>query len=380
MAETVNWEKLRELAAFRAEKGCAVSVYLDLNPSVSPTAGESQTRVHSLLDEGERADGADSSKLTHEQREALRSDFERIRRFFEDELDRDGAHGAAVFSAGLDGAWTTLMLTESVSDRVAIGSQFHLAPLVPLVGRGTGAIVAVVGREAGELFGLRGGRLHELADLSGEAPRRHDQGGRSQARNQRHVDELAKDHLRTVADELDRQVRRLRSSRVVIVGPEEMRAEFADLISSAVRDVVLGSTQAESHASPTELLEVVSPLLEQAHVDEERETLERWRAEAGRGERASSGWEETLQAASDARVETLLYQDGIDRSVCQCPACGRLSLAVGNCPLDDTPMEQRENGLDLTVHQALAQGGTVLAVQHHQDLDPVEGIGAVLRY
>ena len=38
MAETVTWDRLRELAEFRAEKGCAISLYLDLDPSIVPTA------------------------------------------------------------------------------------------------------------------------------------------------------------------------------------------------------------------------------------------------------------------------------------------------------------------------------------------------------
>jgi hypothetical protein len=43
-------------------------------------------------------------------------------------------------------------------------------------------------------------------------------------------------------------------------------------------------------------------------------------------------------------------------------------------------MERRDDGLDLAVHQTLAHGGTVKAVRAHHDLEPVEGIGALLRY
>ena len=38
------------------------------------------------------------------------------------------------------------------------------------------------------------------------------------------------------------------------------------------------------------------------------------------------------------------------------------------------------NGLDLAVHQTLVHGGRVWAVRHREDLRPVEGIGALLRY
>jgi hypothetical protein len=43
-------------------------------------------------------------------------------------------------------------------------------------------------------------------------------------------------------------------------------------------------------------------------------------------------------------------------------------------------MEQRNEGVDLAVHQTLAHGGTVCALRQRQDLEPVEGIGALLRF
>jgi hypothetical protein len=43
-------------------------------------------------------------------------------------------------------------------------------------------------------------------------------------------------------------------------------------------------------------------------------------------------------------------------------------------------MESRDDGLDLAVRLTLAHGGEVLALQSRRDLDPVEGIGAILRF
>ena len=129
-----------------------------------------------------------------------------------------------------------------------------------------------------------------------------------------------------------------------------------------------------------DLLEAARPILEEWHSRQEREAAERWREESGRGGRATAGWHETLEAASDARVELLLFQPRADRSAWQCPQCGRVSADGGPCPLDGTRMEERDDGLNLAVHQALAHGGSVLALRHHQDLEPVEGIGALLRY
>jgi len=188
------------------------------------------------------------------------------------------------------------------------------------------------------------------------------------------------EHLKGVAAELDRSRRRLQSPRIVLVCSEETRSEFLGELSSEVRESVVGWTAAEAHASPAELLAAVTPVLEHAEQKDEAEILARWREEAGRNGRASSGWAATLEAASDGRVELLLFREGAEHEAYRCPACGRAELAAGSCPLDGTQLEHVDAGLDLAVHQTLAHGGAVWAIRHHEDLAPVEGIGALLRY
>jgi peptide chain release factor subunit 1 len=377
MAETVTWSLLRELANFRAEKGCATSLYLNLDPSEVPTAGDAQTRMNALLSSAEKTDRKD---LTHEQRGALKTDFARIARWFDDDFNRDGAQGVAIFAAGLDNFWTTIALPEPVLDRFKVGHEFFLAPLVPVVARGDGTIVAVVGREQGHLYRLEAGRLREIGDHFEEQPGQHDQGGWSQSRYQRHIEKLVQEHLKDVAEVLDRSRRRLHVPKIVIVGSEETRSEFLDELSAEAREAVIGWAPAEAHAGPAQLLNAVTPVLAKAEARDEEEVLARWREEAGKGARASSGWEQTLEAASDGRVELLVFQEGVDHRAYRCPACGRAAASGGGCPLDGTTLEETDAGLDLAVHQTLAHGGAVWAIRHHNDLAPVEGIGALLRF
>ena len=378
MAATVTWEELRDLATFRAARGCAISVYLDLDPSDSPTPVAVDSRINALLDEVEKWPGRGG--LDHGQKEGLDADLERLRDYFESEFSRDGAHGFALFCAGLDGFWMPLPLSERVPDLVKVGKTFHLAPLVPLVGSGDGVIVAAVGRERGDLYRLTDGRLEEFEEQFDEQPGRHDQGGWSQARYQRHIEKLVQDHFKDVAATLEQALRRLRRPRVVVVASEETRAELEEELSSEVKEAIIGWASADAHANPAQLLRTVEPLLERWRAEQETTAVERWREAAGRNGRAASGWAQTLEAASDGRVELLLFHDGADHRAWQCPACGRVAAEPGNCPLDGTQMEESRDGLDLAVHQTLAHGGTVWALRQRQDLDPVEGIGAVLRY
>ncbi len=381
MAATVSWETLRDLAGYRAERGWAISLYLGLDPSVAPTAPDVASRVNSLLADAERQLDARRADLTHDAREGLKADLERIRTWFANEFDRSGTQGIAIFAAGPDGLFRALPLQEPVDDEVCIDLELMLAPLVPLVGKGDGPLVAVVNRERGDVYALRDGDFVQIADLSDEQSgmSRSDQGGWSQARYQRRFDEMAQKHMKDVAEELNRRVRE-RPAPVVVVGPEEIRAEFTDALAQETREALVGWASAEAHSTAAQVLEAISPLLEEAESAHEAELLERWRELAGRGERATTGWADTLEAVSDGRVDVLLVAAGSNRPVWQCPACGRAAATSGECPLDGIPMDEREHGLDVAVHRTLAHGGTVQAVRHHDDLGPVEGVGALLRF
>ncbi|HET7568897.1 MAG TPA: Vms1/Ankzf1 family peptidyl-tRNA hydrolase [Gaiellaceae bacterium] len=381
MAGTITWDTLRELAGFRADKGRAVSVYVNLDPSEVPTVADAQTRMRSLISDAERQLAERRASLDGATRKALESDLERIRTWFDADFDRDGARGLAIFAAGLDNFWRPIELPAPIADAARIGDELYLAPLVRQAGGEEGALVAYVGRERGEVFRLRGGRLVAIADRSDEVPGRHDQGGWSQARYERHIEEIVARHLGEVAETLDGCVRRLRGVPIVLAGPEGSRPDFEAMLATETRSCLAGWTTAEAHADAQQLLAAARPLLDAWRADRDRALLERWREEAAKAGRAATGWDETLEAASDGRVDLLLVQDGADRPAYRCPACGRAATSDGACPLDGTSMEGCPNGLDLAVHQTLNHGGTVHVVGEEQrDLEPVGGVAALLRF
>lgn len=371
-----GWQTLRELAEFRSENGCALSLYLDLDPSSSPTPADLDTRFNSAVSELEKRylageeDGA--------RRRSIRADVERLRRFWDSELDRGGTRGLAIFASEDDGFFRYLQLPEGVTDRISVNRVFSLAPLLEHVGRREGAIVAVMSRERGEIFRLRGGRLVEVVDESTEQHGQHQQGGWSQARYQRHLAKLFAEHLKAVGEEVDRRVRRSRGPQLVIVAPEELRPEIEAALSSEAKEALVGWATAEAHADANALLDVVRPVLDHALALREEEALARWREEMGKSARGTAGWHDTLEAASDARVETLLLTSGGPaRSGYRCPQCGRGAAEAGSCPLDGTPLEEHD-ARDVAIHETLAHGGTVLTVGG--DLLGGEGVGALLRF
>jgi peptide chain release factor subunit 1 len=381
VARSITWEQLRELAAFRAQHGCAVSLYVGLDPSTVPTPGDLASHTRSVLASAERQFHERRGELGHDERKALQRDLDRIEEWFGSEFSREGVRGVAVFAAELDRLFLPLPVPWAVEDEARIAKQLYLAPLVRLVGRGDGALVAYVGRERGDVYRLRDGELIPLVDETADVPGRHDQGGWSQSRYERHIETIVDRHLREVADVLDRFVRALPHVCVVLAGIEETRSGFEALLAPETRAALVGWVAAEAHVDAPRLLEAVRPLLDEWRAGREEALLARWREEAARNGRAATGWEETLQAASDGRIELLLVQEGADRPAYVCPACGRAQIVDGTCPLDGTTLQPADTGLDLAVHQTLTHGGTVEVIgEEHRDLEPVGGLAALLRF
>ncbi|MGH3001765.1 MAG: Vms1/Ankzf1 family peptidyl-tRNA hydrolase, partial [Gaiellaceae bacterium] len=268
MAATMTDRLLRDLAEFHAGNGCAISIYLDFDPSSTPTIPDVEAKVSAVLSKAEKE--VEILGTERDCRLALRADLDHIRAWWDGEFDRNGALGVAVFASSVDGFFRAVPLVQPLGDAVRIGAELYVAPLAGQLGR-EGALVAFVSRERGTVYRLTAGRLEEIIDESEEQPGRHDQGGWSQARYQRHIENLVQQHLKTVGGEIDRTIRSRPSLQLAIVAPEEMRSEIERALSTEARDSIVGWATAEAHATTGELLEVVRPLLDAARARQDQE-------------------------------------------------------------------------------------------------------------
>jgi len=369
---------LRGLAGFRAANGCAISIYVDFDPSSVPTVPAEKTKFHALVDDAKKLADSRARDRGRDCRFALEADFERIKAWADAEFDRAGARSLAVFASSADGFFRIVPLLEAVADGWEVGPELWIAPLAGQLGGAEGALVAVVSRERGVLYRLHEGRLQEIADETDGVPGQHDQGGWSQARYQRHIENIVLRHLKSVGEEIDKTVHN-RRPHLVLVAPDELRSEIESTLSQEARESIVGWTTADAHASEIELLALVRPLLDEARAREDEATLERWQAERGRGGKVAAGWKQTLDAASDARIEVLLVGEGARRAAWSCPKDGRAYADGGKCPLDGTKLEPRDDAVDLAIHHTVLHGGTFVRFGAGALAD-ADGIGAILRF
>ncbi|EHN12998.1 hypothetical protein PAI11_01440 [Patulibacter medicamentivorans] len=338
----------------RLETGGApiLSVYVDLDPGHFPTPTAREREINALL----------VSARQHASAEDIEPLAERLR----DEAAGSGAgHGLAAFSCAAAGLLEVLRLPHGVPPMVVVDSVPWIEPLVgATTDEGWG--VAVVSRRGARL--LRGGptRLVEFARIEDDVHGRHAQGGWSQARYQRGIEEQVDAHVRGVAERLLRAHRRSPFGELVIVASDELLPNVRASLHGDLAAVLAGTVARDlEHATIDELTAAVAPVVEAAERDRERELLARVGDGLATGGRAAAGLDEVLAVLAEGRVTLLLVAEDAELTARRCPTCGWMTAdARPTCPDDDTPLV----AVDAVAHllDATARRAAPTVVVHHE--------------
>jgi peptide subunit release factor 1 (eRF1) len=382
----VTPERLRRLAAARpGDGGKVLSVYVNFDPSETPTVPARATAITSVLDEAER-ELRDAPRLDRGAREGLRTGIDRVRAFLEREFDASGARGVACFCDSGHDLFEALKLPRGLIQRAVIDDAPFVEPLTEL-DAGARFVIVLCNRRVGRLLLGSAEALSEVARIESDVPGRHRQGGLSQPRFQRSIDNDAAAHIRNVAEEARRRFGQRPLDGVLLGAPEEVIGRLRDALPIALRELIVGHVDVDVEiASPDDVLEAARGELERVHREREDEALERLMEGLNGGPRpAAARIADVLVPLNERRVETLLVAAGTQTPGRECPRCGWLGVAGDVCPADGTPTVMREDLIAAAVQRALLQSAEVRILHPRDDeedgpLDVYGGIGAVLRF
>src|SRR4051812_31142947 len=129
-ANTITRDQLRRLADVRPERGRVLSVFLNLDPTEFATPAARSTAITSVLTEATRR-VEDADGLTHDEREALKADVERVRaRLQASDLAQDGTRAVAVYACGPADLLELVRLRRPVESTVVLERSPYVEPLV----------------------------------------------------------------------------------------------------------------------------------------------------------------------------------------------------------------------------------------------------------
>src|SRR4051794_16157068 len=197
-ANTITRGRLRRLADVRPQHGRVLSVFLNLDPAEFATPAARSSAITSVMtDAAHRIEQADD--LAHDEREALKSDLERVGSVLSGDVAADGTRAVAVYACQAEDLLEVVSLRHPLASRVVLERTPYVEPLVHEGGAERWCVL-LVNRRTARVFTGDGERLEETDRIEDDVHRQHDQGGWSQANYQRSVEKEKDDHLARSAD------------------------------------------------------------------------------------------------------------------------------------------------------------------------------------
>src|SRR3712207_3714674 len=280
--------RLRTLADARAESGRIVSVYLNLDPTHFGTAPARATAIGPLVNELDAKLGG--VELGHQERTALEEAGELIKAELQrGDIADGGTQGVAVFANSEDGFFETIGLPHPVDSRVEIDTSAYVEPLVA-AGSQERWLVLLANRSKARFFVGPAEGLVETDQLEDNVHRQHSQGGWSQARYQRSVDEDVRDHIKRTADIAFQIFKRRPFDHVLVAAPEETVGDVEHALHTYLQERLAGRLQVDVGASSEKDVQAAATAaIAQYRVEQERHVLDRIAEQLGRGERGAAG-------------------------------------------------------------------------------------------
>jgi peptide chain release factor subunit 1 len=369
-------EFLRSLAEWSANGAPVSTLYLDVDGRKYPRKQDVQVRAeelcHQLRDQAQRLDRGP--------KRSVHADAERMLAFF-DGLDRGPTRGVALFSCSEAELWEEVRLPRPVRDRAALADHPHVLPLEVVVETYERFCTVLLDREKARLFLVHMGSITEQSDVLDDVPGQHDQGGWSQSRFQRHIEEHVGRHLKHVGEVLLRFFKRRGFEHLILAGPEETVAEFERGLHDYLKKRVVARITLPMTAGEEEVLARSMEVEERLEEERERRTVELVRAEAAAGRLAVLGFPKVLEALNDGRVDTLVVPFGVEAKGQRCIRCGRLWTEQARCPTCRGELEIVPDVVESAVAAALRQSARVETISFAgPDVLGPDQIGALLRY
>ena len=371
MAE-LDRDFVRKLAEWSSNGAPVSTLYLDVDGRRFPRREDYMVRAEGLFAQlKEQAAGDKVAKRS------VKGDVDRFTDFLNG-LDRGNNRGVALFSSSEAGLWEEVLVPRSLQDRAVIADHPYVLPLEAMIETYESFCTVIVDREKARLFLARVGRIEEATDVFDEVPGQHDQGGWSQARFQRHIEELVGRHLKHVGEVLLRYFKRRDFDHLILAGPDEIVPAFEEGLHDYLKRRVVARTTLPMHAGVDAVLQKSLQVEEELEEQRERETLERLEAEAAAGRLGVTGLGHALKALNEGRVDTLVVPFGRTEKGFRCPQCDWLAVNGKTCPRCGADFEEVPDVIEAAVETALRQSSRVQTLDRNDAGD--REVGALLRY
>jgi peptide chain release factor subunit 1 len=300
-------------------------------------------------------------------RDSLERDAARVLRWIDEQLPVS-ARALAIFACAAgsaDGLFETVPLDTPIEDsEIHVQPVPHLYTLARLLDAHPRSAVVVLDTRRARILVIGLQRVESRMRVANDSPSRTDVGGWSQARYQRHVDHLRRQHVQEVVDVLDRVVREDAIAHVVLAGDAVVLPLLRDALpkplAAKVVDVLSLDVRAPEHA----VLEAAVARLREEDARDDVDAVARLLDAARGGGLGVLGARDTVAALRLGQVDRVLVSRDLQ----------------GEPRLGDADAREHEDLASQIVTLAGRTDASVRFIEDAELLRHVGGVGAILRY
>jgi len=369
-------EHLDRLSSFEpSEDAPVLSLYLDAQPDQHGRDNYDAWLRKTLSERARTFKG--------QARESFDQDVARITTFLAEDARRS-ANGLVMFACAARGLFDTIQLDVPFDDHwLFIGSVPHLYPLARLNDQFPRYAALLVDTNSARLFVFGLGATESGQDVRNVKTKRTSQGGWSQARYQRHLANFHLQHLKEVADTLERVVRDEAINQIVLACDEVTKPTLLEQLPQQIAEKIVDIVRLDINAPERDVLATTLETLRGHDATTDAEHVEAligaWRAN-GLG---VVGPEACLQALAMGQVEELLIT--ATPSLLKRPESLPAPVAPGPVEVDTSAPaagldSDQVKVSDELVTKAQQTGARIRFIEDPNLLANVGGVGALLRF
>jgi peptide chain release factor subunit 1 len=374
--DTALRDQLERLASYEPQHVPVVSLYLNL------TSDQHGRDNYEAFVRKAFAERVKAFKENSAERASLERDIERINQYLSEEINRS-SNGLALFaSSGAGEFFEAVQLDAPLEDHwLFVGSVPHLYPLAKVIDQHPRYASVILDTNRARIFVFGLGSVERREQVTGEKTKRTSMGGWSQARYQRHNENVHMSHVKEVVETLDRIVTADNIAHIIVAGDDVVVPLLKEQLPKHLQEKLVDVLSLQRNAGEAEIIEATLAVLRQKDADTDAERVQELIGAWQSGGLGAMGADSTLRALQMGQVDELLITGTPQQ------------LGGARFPDDAAPgpvkVETSASGdtderklklADELVTRAQQTGASVRFIEDESLLKEFGGVGALLRF
>ncbi|MBU1167460.1 hypothetical protein KKC60_03580 [Patescibacteria group bacterium] len=361
----IDLDQVKALSKIESDKEDIVTLYLNTNNKEFTSKEKIAIRLKDQTAKLRELGFEDDAKLIEE-------------RF--DLIKLDGTKLVVIISSKANDLFEVLTFNVPMKTQVHVKNKVYIPPLLRILDEYERYALVLVDKKQMRLFTIYMGEIEENEESSQEFPGHHAQGGWSQARFQRHVEEHAKKMMKQASEEVFKVSKKKPFDRLIVGGSKEIISEFENMLHSELKPKVAGSFVGEMFLSNDEVLKRSLEIEEKIEREKEAELIEKLENNLGYDNRAVRGLDKVVRNFEEGKVMQLLIDSEYSAPGKRCQKCGHLSIDEMKCEFCGGDVDFINDIVAELVAEAINKGVVVEYVRNSKSMKKNKNIGAFLRF